>query len=97
LVTREAKSERKVHGDARHQPKHRDLRCRGVQLVLEQVRRLDIQQITGRRCQREQQGQPAEIQQGLVAALGAIAAQTRRQARRSHSVPAVGDRFYQAG
>ena len=45
---RKTERERQVHPDARHQPEHRDLRRRGMQLVLEQVRRLDVHQIAGR-------------------------------------------------
>ena len=63
-IARQAENEGKVHRDAHHQPEHRDLRRGRVQLVLQHVRRLDIDQVAAGRSQIDEQRQPPEVEEG---------------------------------
>jgi hypothetical protein len=65
-VPQESKNERKIQGDRRHKPEHRNLRRRCMKLVLQYVRSLDINQVTSRSDKIDEQRQPTEVKEGLA-------------------------------
>ena len=73
-VADQAEGECTEHGDRRKQPEHRDLRRLGMQFVFQHVRRLDVDEVKGRRCQVDEQRQRAKIEEGLAEGLRIVPA-----------------------